>query len=73
MNYDFGHYHDMDHDGDRDIKDSAMFHTMMEEDERKNCRVAATSSGTDGVSKKSVAILVGVLLVIYLIAELIFG
>lgn len=73
MNYDFGHYHDMDHDGDRDIKDSAMFHEMMEENERGNCRVTATSSGTDDVSKKSIAILVGVLFVIYFIAELIFG
>lgn len=72
MNYDFGHYHDMDHDGDRDIKDSAMFHEMMEEDERKY-RGTSASTGTDDVSKKSIAILVGVLFVIYFIAELIFG
>ena len=73
MNYDFDHYHDMDHDGDRDIKDSAMFHEIMEEDERKDCRVTATSAGTDDVSKKSIAVLVGVLLVVYFIANLIFG
>lgn len=24
----FDHYHDMDHDGDRDLKDSGMFHDM---------------------------------------------
>lgn len=24
----FGHYPDMDHDGDRDLKDSGMFHDM---------------------------------------------
>lgn len=24
----FDHYHDMDHDGDHDLKDSGMFHDM---------------------------------------------
>ena len=24
----FNHYHDMDHDGDHDLKDSGMFHDM---------------------------------------------
>lgn len=28
----FDHYPDMDHDGDHDLKDSAMFHDMMDED-----------------------------------------
>lgn len=73
MNYDFDHYHDMDHDGDRDIKDSALFHEMMEKDERRDCRMTATPAGTDDVSKKSIAILVAALFVIYFIAELIFG
>lgn len=27
---DFNHYHDMDHDGDHDLKDSGMFHDMEE-------------------------------------------
>ena len=27
----FDHYHDMDHDGDHDLKDSGMFHDMMSE------------------------------------------
>ena len=26
----FDHYHDMDHDGDHDLKDSGMFHDMEE-------------------------------------------
>ena len=28
----FDHYHDMDHDGDHDLKDSGMFHDMMDEE-----------------------------------------
>lgn len=30
----FDHYHDMDHDGDHDLKDSGMFHEM--EDHHSN-------------------------------------
>lgn len=28
----FNHYPDMDHDGDHDLKDSGMFHDMMDEE-----------------------------------------
>ena len=32
----FNHYPDMDYDGDHDLKDSGMFHDMMDEEERNN-------------------------------------
>lgn len=32
----FDHYHDMDHDGDHDLKDSGMFHDMEDEDSSSN-------------------------------------
>ena len=73
MNYDFSHYPDMDHDGDCDLKDSAMFHDMMEEGERQYRASSYSSGSTDAVSTTSILILSGVLLVIYFIAELIFG
>lgn len=33
----FDHYSDMDHDGDHDLKDSGMFHAMMDEWDVQEC------------------------------------
>ena len=59
MSYDFNHYPDMDHDGDRDLKDSAMFHDMMEEDERSNSYSSYKGGGGNNASTKSILILLG--------------
>ena len=32
MSYNFDHYPDINHDGHRDSRDSALFHEMMDED-----------------------------------------
>ena len=42
---DFDHYHDMDHDGDHDLKDSGMFHDM-EDGERVSPRDEFICTGT---------------------------
>ena len=70
MSFSFNHYTDMDHDGDHDLKDSGMFHEMIEEDERNSH--SHPSGYQRFVFDSGVFKFIGVLLVIYLIANAIF-
>ena len=73
MSYNFDHYPDMNHDGHRDSRDSALFHEMMDEDARSYQRSSHSSGSGHDVSTKSILTLLGVMLVVYFIAKLIFG
>ena len=59
----FDHYPDMDHDGDHDLKDSAMFHDM----EDRHCPV--TPAGEDEFYEffKAILIIGGIILVLVLL------
>ena len=59
----FDHYHDMDHDGDHDLKDSGMFHDM------EDYHGKAESAGEDEfyVLFKTALIIGGIILVCVLL------
>lgn len=61
----FDHYHDMDHDGDRDLKDSGMFHDMM--DEHRHVKVEPAGEEEFYVFCKGLLIVGGIILALVLL------
>lgn len=59
----FDHYHDMDHDGDHDLKDSGMFHDM----EEPRCPVSPAGEDEFYVLFKTALIIGGIILVCVLL------
>ena len=61
----FDHYHDMDHDGDHDLKDSGIFHDMEEHSGRGNVQPAGEDEFYQFV--KALLIIGGIILALVLL------